>query len=63
MKMEMNEKQLKAVQGIQNSSLVIAPAGAGKTACVAEKIAYLQQHCGYPGILVLSFTKRAVSEI
>ncbi len=61
--MEMNEKQLKAVQGIQNSNLVIAPAGAGKTACVAEKIAYLQQHCGYPGILVLSFTKRAVAEI
>ena len=63
MEVKMNEKQLKAVQGIKNSSLIIAPAGTGKTACVAEKIAFLQQHCNYPGILALSFTKRAVKEI
>ena len=63
MELKMNEKQLKAVQGIQNSSLIIAPAGTGKTACVAEKIAYLQQQYNYPGILAMSFTKRAVEEI
>lgn len=61
--MSLNEKQALAVQGIQRSSLIVAPAGTGKTACVAQKIAYLQQNCGYPGILALSFTKRAVAEI
>ena len=63
MEVKMNEKQLKAVQSIQKSNLIVAPAGTGKTACVAEKIAYIQQQYSYPGILTLSFSKRAVAEI
>ena len=61
--MSLNEKQALAVQGIQRSSLIVAPAGTGKTACVTEKIAYIQKQCNYPGILALSFSKRAVAEI
>ncbi len=61
--MQLNEKQTLAVQGIQRSSLINAGAGTGKTFCATEKVAYIQQQCGYPGILVMSFTRRAKSEI
>ena len=61
--MQLNEKQALAVHGIQRSSLICAGAGTGKTFCATEKVAYIQQHCGYPGILLLSFTRRATAEI
>ena len=61
--MQLNEKQALAVHGIQRSSLICAGAGTGKTFCATEKVAYVQQHCRYPGILVLSFTRRATAEI
>ena len=63
--MNLNEQQEKAVSQISGASLIIAPAGTGKSAVLAAKIEAIQQYYGdeVPGILALSFTKRSTADL
>ncbi len=61
--MKLNEQQQKAVFQIEGPSLIIAPAGTGKTTVLAAKVETIQEHYdeNVPGILCLSFTKRSTA--
>ncbi|MDD2505142.1 MAG: UvrD-helicase domain-containing protein [Bacilli bacterium] len=62
--MEYNEKQIEAIESLENT-IVIAGAGAGKTATIVGKIYYLIKHkiCTEKELLVISFTNEAVNSL
>jgi len=62
--MQLNAKQLEAVQSIQFPTLVIAVPGAGKTRVIVEKYLYLND-LGYSPerIVAITFTNKAAKEM
>ncbi|MCE5328927.1 UvrD-helicase domain-containing protein [bacterium] len=62
---ELNSQQLKAVLNSENSLLIFAGAGSGKTRVLTYKIAYLIKERGIDpfGILAITFTNKAASEM
>lgn len=62
--MELNAKQLEAVQSIQFPTLVIAVPGAGKTRVIVEKYLYLHSLGFSPErIVAITFTNKAANEM
>jgi DNA helicase-2/ATP-dependent DNA helicase PcrA len=62
----LNNEQLLAVQDAElcGPSLIIAGAGSGKTTVLSARVAYLQNYGkNVKGILVISFTRKAVAEL
>lgn len=60
----LNDKQLQAVQNLENVSLIIAGAGSGKTAVLTRRAALLVLNKTQPGeILCLTFTNKAAKEM
>ncbi len=61
---ELNPKQLDAVMTISGKALVIAGAGTGKTKTLTYRTSYLlENNISAEKILILTFTKKAASEI
>lgn len=62
---QLNERQLEAVQCVNQHLRIIAGAGSGKTRVVTTRIAYLIHDCGvYPNkILAITFTNKAAREM
>lgn len=62
---ELNIQQLKAVLNNENSLLIFAGAGSGKTRVLTYKIAYLIKEKGFDPfeILAITFTNKAASEM
>lgn len=62
--MELNDRQLEAVRYSGRHLIVSAPAGAGKTFVIVERVKYLISHGADPTtILMLTFTNRAAREM
>lgn len=62
--MELSHDQEKAVKSPSNKTLVIAPAGSGKTRVLTERIAYLVEGNTSPyEIMAFSFTRKSSNEI
>lgn len=63
-KKELNERQLEAVQTIENPLLIIAGAGTGKTKTLSYRVAYMLENSINPeNILLLTFTRKAAKEM
>lgn len=61
---ELNERQLEAVQTIENPLLIIAGAGTGKTKTLSYRVAYMLENSINPeNILLLTFTRKAAKEM
>ncbi|WPC38697.1 ATP-dependent helicase [Brachyspira hyodysenteriae] len=61
---ELNERQLEAVQTIENPLLIIAGAGTGKTKTLSYRVAYMLENDINPeNILLLTFTRKAAKEM
>ncbi|MEI0843533.1 ATP-dependent helicase [Brachyspira pilosicoli] len=61
---ELNERQLQAVQTINNPLLIIAGAGTGKTKTLSYRVAYMIENNIEPSnILLLTFTRKAANEM
>lgn len=60
----LNESQKEAITTIEENSLVLAPAGTGKTKVIAMRTAYLMRQGVNPSkILCLTFTNKAAKEM
>lgn len=60
----LNEEQLEAVISDEDSNLIIAGAGSGKTTVIAHKVKYLVETGANPeDILLLSFTKASAASL
>ncbi|WP_304354233.1 ATP-dependent helicase [Brachyspira innocens] len=63
-KNELNDKQLQAVQTIENPLLIIAGAGTGKTKTLSYRVAYMVENgINQEEILLLTFTRKAAKEM
>ena len=61
----LTEEQAEAIASDEDTTLVLAGAGSGKTAVIVGKVAHLVRNCGVPpsDILVLAYNKKAAEEI
>lgn len=62
---KLDSQQIEAVVSCEDASLVLAPAGSGKTLSLLAKIDYLVNKLDIPAnkILVISFTRKTVKEL
>ena len=62
---KLDEQQIEAVVACEDASLVLAPAGSGKTISLLAKIEYLVNGLNIPAnkILAISFTRKTVREL
>ena len=63
--MSLDKQQVEAVVACEDTQLVLASAGSGKTMSLLAKIEYLHRELGIPPekILAISFTKKTVEEL
>lgn len=61
----LDKSQVSAVLACEDTTLILAPAGSGKTATLLAKIDYLTTHLKIPAkdILVIAFTNKVVAEL
>ena len=61
----LTHEQAEAIASDEDTTLVLAGAGSGKTAVIVGKVAHLVRNCGVPpsDILVLAYNKKAAKEI
>lgn len=62
---KLDKQQIEAVVACEDASLVLAPAGSGKTISLLAKIDYLVNKIGIPAnkILAISFTRKTANEL
>lgn len=62
---KLDKQQIEAIVACEDASLVLAPAGSGKTISLLAKIEYLVNTLGIPTdkILAISFTRKTVKEL
>src|SRR3989338_3293267 len=62
---DLNSEQLRAVTHMEGPLLIVAGAGTGKTTVITRRIAWLilAQHVPTDGVLALTFTDKAATEM